>query len=205
MPARPPARPPAPGGSCLSRSPCGMGTGMTCPWKGPRSTRAVHLAFQFEKQGLFYSMAFSSLLPCSRVRMHLQKSQAQAIAVGCPKNDLARSSLSILCTFRFAAHIGFKQEHRARSPGGRLGKSPNVLLSFLPASRRERERGNLVPTDQSETGEGALRVGLRPSRSSRLTLPSLAALSFLYFFLDEHHFTYTQKEEEKTWTNYQTK
>lgn len=38
-------------------------------WKGPMSTRAVHLAFHFGKQGVFYSVAFSCLLPCSRVQL----------------------------------------------------------------------------------------------------------------------------------------
>lgn len=76
---------PALGGSCLPRSPCGMGTGMTCPWKGARSTRAVHLAFQFEKQGFFYSMAFSSLLPCSRVRMQFAEVSGPSHCCRLPK------------------------------------------------------------------------------------------------------------------------
>lgn len=37
-------------------------------WKGPVPTQAVHLTFQFGEQGFFYSMAFSFLLPCSRVQ-----------------------------------------------------------------------------------------------------------------------------------------
>lgn len=131
------------------------------PWKGPTSTWAVHFAFQKTRGFMNRKLHFLAYSPAAEC--HVQKSQANAVAVSWLRNYPARSGLSILRTFKFAACVGLKRECRARSPGGRLRtaipiqlqtwENPNISLSFLPASRWEQEQGVLPSASQSETKE----------------------------------------------------
>lgn len=211
--------PPALVRSCLSRSPRRMASGTTCPCscsfgKDQCPHGLCASPSSLENKGFSIRWHFLAYYPAVEYSCPLRTSQANAMVVSWPRNYPARSSLSILHTFKFATYVGFKRERRARSPGGQRRTAIPIHLqagekpqrpSVLPPSKQTGTRagGPLLHRPERDRG-GCSRGGSQTEPKPPPGPPSLAVLYFLYFFLAEHHFTHAQKEEQKTWTNYQT-
>lgn len=95
-------------------------------------------------------LAYSPAAEC-----HAQKSQASAVAASWLGNYPAKSGLSILRTFKFAACVGLKWECRARSPGGRLRTAIPIQLQ---AEEKPQHPSALPPSKQRGTKAGGLRL-----------------------------------------------
>lgn len=209
--------PPAPGAAVPAqlRSPGSDGAAAT---QGRLKRTSVHMGCALRlpvwKTRGFLNRNLHFLAYSPAAQCHVQKSQASAVAVSWLGNYPARSGLSILRTFKFAACVGLKRERRAGSPGGRLrtaiplqmqaGEKPQHP-SVLPPSKQMGTRAEGPPLCKPEWDKGGCSWGgsqTKPKPPS--DPPFLAVFHSLYFFLAEHHFTYAQKGEQKTWTNYKT-
>lgn len=152
------------------------------PWKGPMSTWAVHFAFQFGKQGVFWIESYIFLLTPLQSAMWRSLRPVPWLSAGW-EITLQEVSFQFYALSSLQPVWGLNESAEQGALGAGLGlqslsnckhgKSPSIPVSFLPASKWEQEWGVIPSASQNETREGALGVGVRPSQSFHLTLPPL--------------------------------